>query len=389
VEFPVPDALALNQSMCLVDVIQDEITANGGRISFSRFMEIALYQPGFGYYSGGARKFGIDGDFTTAPEISRLFSVCLARQCVQIFNGSGVATILELGAGTGVMAADILTELQRSNSLPEKYLILETSADLRQRQQQLLQDRVPEQYPCIQWLDTLPAEPIDGIILANEVLDALPVQRIRVEQQQIMELMVTNEGSSFTWFAEPASSQLSGDLKNILAETMPDLPDGYTTEYNPFLPSFIHSLSDVLGIGVMILIDYGFPRREYYHPQRIDGTLLCHYRHRSHSDPFIFVGIQDISASVDFTLVAESARLAGLEVSGYTTQAGFLAGCGIDDIIRESDNTDVKSLLQYSQQARQLLMPGQMGESFKVIALSRQVEMQLKGFEFMNQIQRL
>ena len=170
---------------------------------------------------------------------------------------------------------------------------------------------------------------------------------------------------------------------------MPELPDGYTTEYNPLLPAFIHSLSDALGMGAMILIDYGFPRHEYYHPQRIDGTLLCHYRHRSHSDPFLFVGIQDISASVDFTLVAESARLSGLDGSGYTTQASFLAGCGIDEIIKESGSTDEKTLLQYSQQARQLLMPGQMGESFKVIALSRQVDMQLKGFEFMNQIQRL
>jgi SAM-dependent MidA family methyltransferase len=297
--------------------------------------------------------------------------------------------VLELGAGTGVMAVDILAELQRRNALPDKYLILETSADLRQRQQQLLQQRYPDIFARIGWLDTLPLEPVNGVILANEVLDALPVRRIKIENNRFFEQMVTSNKHSFAWLSEPANAALAAEIDNHLADCLADLPNGYITEYNTLLPTFIQSASDVLGNGAMLFLDYGYPRREFYHPQRNDGTLLCHYRHRSHSDPFINIGIQDITAAVDFTLVAEAATIAGLEIAGYTTQAGFLIACGIDEIINEYGQGDDMASLRYSQQARQLLLPGQMGESFKVIALSRNIETPLQGFEFSNQVQRL
>ncbi|MEX2353227.1 MAG: SAM-dependent methyltransferase, partial [Gammaproteobacteria bacterium] len=203
-DLPVPDDAALEQSRKLGDVIRDEIAGNHGRISFRRFMEMALYQPGLGYYSGGARKFGAQGDFTTAPELSPLFSACVARQCEQIFIETGTHTVLELGAGTGIMAADLLTDLQRRHSLPETYMILETSADLRQRQQQLLKNRHPDFYSSITWLDTLPAQPVNGIILANEVLDAMPVHRVKITNNQVHEFMVVADGESFGWQLEPA-----------------------------------------------------------------------------------------------------------------------------------------------------------------------------------------
>jgi len=388
-DWPIPDEFARNQSRLLVEIIHEDIKENDGRLGFERFMQHALYEPGLGYYSGGARKFGVDGDFTTAPEISSLFSACLARQCEQLFSLTGTAVLLELGAGTGVMAADILAELQRRNSLPDKYLILETSADLRQRQQQLLQQRHPDIFARIGWLDTLPSEPINGVILANEVLDALPVRRIKIENNRFFEQMVTSNKQSFAWLSEPASAVLAAAIGNNLSDCLADLPDGYVTEYNTLLPAFIQSVSDVLGNGAMLFLDYGYPRREYYHPQRNEGTLLCHYRHRSHSDPFINIGIQDITAAVDFTLVAEAATIAGLEIAGYTTQAGFLIACGIEEIINDCGQGDDMASLRYLQQARQLLLPGQMGESFKVIALSRNIETPLQGFEFANQVQRL
>lgn len=388
-DWPVPETFAANQSRALTEIIDAEINHSNGRISFNRFMELALHAPGLGYYSGGARKFGVEGDFTTAPEISPLFSACLARQCEQLFNEIGVASVLELGAGTGVMAADILSELQRRNSLPENYLILETSADLRQRQKQLLQQRHPDYFSRIHWLDGIPSEPIECVVIANEMLDAMPVHRVKWKKGIIHELMVTSENNSFAWLPEPASDQLLQDINAIIGGYIDDMPDGYTTEFNLMIPSFVHSLADLLKKGTILFIDYGYPRHEYYHPQRIDGTLHCHYRQRRHDNPFIYIGLQDITASVDFTLVAESARSAGLDVSGYTTQSAFLMACNIDELIQQFSAGNDMASLRFAQQAGQLLLPGQMGESFKVIALSRNIENSLLGFEFANQLHRL
>ncbi len=384
-DLPVPDADALEHSRVLGELIRAEIRGNGGDIGFDRFMEMALYHPGLGYYSAGARKFGRDGDFTTAPETSSLFSICLARQCAQIFSAIGQAVVLELGAGTGVMACDILTELRRLNVLPEQYLILETSAELRQRQQDLFKQRHPDILERVVWLDALPDKPILGVILANEVLDAIPVRRIVKQADTIHELRVGLHEYKFVWLPSPGQF-----VEAVLpGEIVAGLPDMYVSEFNTMLPAFMQSLSDTLGSGAILLVDYGYPRHEYYHPQRIDGTLACYYRHRRHDNPFINIGIQDITASVDFTLVAESAHASGLEIYGYTNQAGFLVSCGLEKIISEISAGDDSLLLRYTRQAGKLILPGQMGETFKVMLLGRNIHQPLIGTTMGSQLHRL
>jgi SAM-dependent MidA family methyltransferase len=287
------------------------------------------------------------------------------------------------------MAADVLTELSLHDALPDHYLILETSADLKQRQRQLLQERVPGLCQRVSWLNEWPREPITGIILANEVLDAIPVHRIKISSGSVVELQVASAGQSFTWEPVAASGPLADQIRAVLAVVMPVLPDGYVTEFNLLLQGFIGSLSDVLHNGVILLVDYGYSRREYYHPQRLAGTLSCYYRHRRHDDPFLYVGLQDITASVDFTLLAESARSAGLDVAGFTTQSSFLIACGLDELIRQYSNGDGKKLLHYSQQAGQLILPGEMGENVKVMALVRGAQPPLMGFQFSDHTHRL
>lgn len=387
-DLPVPDNNAQQQCRMLTDLILAEIDANNGQIGFDRFMQMALYQPALGYYSAGARKFGSDGDFTTAPEISPLFSICIARQCEQIFNETGSAIVLELGAGTGVMACDVIAELQRRNSLPEQYLILETSADLRQRQQQLLQQRHADIFNRLVWLDSLPDKPLNGIIVANEVLDAMPVHRITILNNTVYELMVARDENSFIW-QKSLREFMPEQMQRVLGGLVQGLPDGYTSEFNELLPAFIEALSASLGSGAILLTDYGYPRREYYHPQRTEGTLSCYYRHRRHDNPFLYTGIQDITASVDFTLVAESAHASGFEIYGFTTQAGFLVSCGLEKIITEISAGDDKAFLRYTQQAGKLILPGEMGETFKVMMLGRNIEQPLIGAGYGSHLHRL
>ena len=385
---PVPDKDALEQSRRLTAVILAGIDANNGQIGFDRFMHMALYQPGLGYYSAGARKFGRDGDFTTAPETSPLFSICIARQCEQIFNESGSAVIFELGAGTGIMACDILMELRQRNALPTQYMILETSADLRQRQQQLLQQRHADIYDRLVWLDRLPDKALNGIIVANEVLDALPVHRMCKRNNTFYEMLVARDGNSFLW-QQSINEFMPELMQHALGGLVQELPDGYKTEYNALLAPFIESLSAVLGTGAILLIDYGYPRREYYHPQRTDGTLACYCRHRKHANPFLYTGIQDITASVDFTLAAESAHASGLDIYGFTTQAGFLVSCGLEKIIAEISAGNDKAFLRNTQQAGKLILPSEMGESFKVMMLGKNLHVPLIGAGFGSHIHRL
>ncbi len=384
-----PGDFARGLSRQLVELVHKEIGENNGQISFRRFMEMALYEPGLGYYSAGARKFGIDGDFTTAPEISPIFSRCVARQCEQVLAATGTGTILELGAGTGSMACEIISALCRREGLLQEYQILETSADLRQRQQQYLQEQLPDFYPRVSWLDRLPAAPVNGLILANEVLDALPVNRIGITAGRIHELFVAAGGGQFVWQAGQAGDGVSAEAETVLGDHARSLPDGYASEYNAQLCAFIAAVSSALGTGAVFFFDYGYPRREYYHPQRTDGTLRCYHRHRVHSDPFSNVGLQDITASVDFTLLAECAGSAGLDLSGFTTQAGFLISCRLDEIIAELGGSDEKQRLQYAFQAKQLVLPGQMGENVKVMALGRNIHTPLKGFRFADHRHRL
>ncbi len=386
---PQADKHALAHSQSLQELIRAEIGSNDGNISFARFMEMALYEPGLGYYSAGARKIGEDGDFITAPEISSLFSICLGRQCAEIIEHFDVAVILELGAGTGLMASDLLTELEKLNCLPEKYLILETSADLRERQQQLIADRVPRLLSRVSWLDALPETPFKGLILANEVLDAMPVQRFRVQRDKIEELNVAYDGDNFIWHRVVADELLSQKVDRIIQQSVSGFSDGYSSELNKDLDAWIRSLSECLEQGVMLFIDYGYSRHEYYHEQRVDGTLLCHYQHRAHANPFINIGLQDITASVDFTAVAEAAVNANMLVSGYTTQAYFLIASGLEKILLEQKGLDEIQQIEFSRQVKLLTLPAEMGERFKVIALSRDMDSVLSGFSLIDHRQRL
>jgi len=363
----------------LAQRIREAIEAAGGWISFERFMEMALYEPGLGYYSAGATKLGSEGDFVTAPEISPLFSRCLANQCVQVLDTVTGGHILELGAGSGVMAADVLSELDRQQKTPERYLILEVSADLRERQRALLQRRLPHLMDRVEWLDRLP-ENFRGVVLANEVLDALPVQRFRIRGLQVNQLGVTWELGRLDWSEVHADAMLEATVREIEFNLGEPFADGYTSEINLRLQQWIAGIAASMQEGAAFLIDYGLPRRQYYAANRSAGTMLCHFRHRFHDDPLINVGVQDIGAWVDFTAVAEAAIAAGMSVAGYTTQAHFLIGAGIEQLLAPKDDDELVSRLQMARQAMLLTLPGEMGERFKVIGLAKEVELPLRGF---------
>jgi SAM-dependent MidA family methyltransferase len=363
----------------LVQRIRDAIEAAGGWISFERFMEMALYEPGLGYYRAGATKLGSEGDFVTAPEISPLFSRCLANQCVQVLDTFAGGHILELGAGSGVMAADVLSELDRQQKTPERYLILEVSADLRERQRALLQRRLPHLVDRIEWLDRLP-EDFRGVLLANEVLDALPIQRFRIRGLQVNQLGVTWELGRLDWSEVHADAALEATVREIEFNLGEPFADGYTSEINLRLQQWIAGIAASMQQGAAFLIDYGLPRRQYYAPNRSAGTMLCHFRHRFHDDPLINVGVQDIGAWVDFTAVAEAAVAAGMSVAGYTTQAHFLIGTGIEQFLAPTNDEELASRLQMARQAMLLTLPGEMGERFKVIGLAKGVDLPLRGF---------
>jgi SAM-dependent MidA family methyltransferase len=363
----------------LVHRIWEEIDARGGWLSFERFMEMALYEPGLGYYSAGATKLGAGGDFVTAPEVSSLFSRCLANQCSEILQHVGAGAILEFGAGSGVMAADLLNELAAQGALPERYLILEVSADLRDRQRALLLERASAHAARVEWIDRLPEE-FRGVVLANEVLDALPVQRFRIRGDHINSLGVTWQLGRLDWSETRADAELEAAVRRIEANSGERLPDGYTSEINLRLTPWIAGVAAALREGVALFIDYGLPQRQYYRTERSEGTLLCHFRHRFHDDPLINVGVQDIGAWVDFTAVAEAASAAGLTVAGFSTQAHFLIGNGLEQLLAPAALNELASRVQLARQAMLLTLPGEMGERFKVIGLSRGVEQPLRGF---------
>lgn len=386
---PVPDRAALAHSQRLCHRIRETIHLNGGDISFARFMEMALYEPGLGYYSAGARKFGSAGDFVTAPEISGLFTQCLARQCSQIITELSHSSILELGPGSGRMACDLLLELDQKNVLPEKYFMLELSADLRQRQQQQVHEKIPHLEHRVIWLDRLPHKPFTGIILGNEVLDAMPVHRLIRQNNIFHELCVRNTEDGFGWETVSLTDQLQLLIESRLREVSGNLPGGYITEINLQVDSWLNSLAALLTRGVMLFIDYGYPRHDYYHPQRTEGTLLCHYRHYVHDDPFLYPGLQDITASVDFTTVAEAADQAGLRTSGFISQVHFLMNNGLDELLSRNQLTSTVEHAELGRQARMLTMPGEMGERFKVIALTKDFSIALAGFRTFDQRSRL
>ncbi len=375
-KLPSPDADAIAHSALLLKRILDEIQRNKGQISFVDYMRLALYAPGLGYYSAGATKFGMSGDFVTAPLLSPLFSECLSRQCQEILDCLQGASILEIGAGTGQMAADILISLENNKTPLKHYYILEPGADLRAKQKETIQNLCPQCLPLVSWLDTLPpASSFSGIILANEVLDAMPVNRFYVDEQGIHEISVEAINSQLQLCK---STQQNPEL-NAFVENLALAP-GYLSEVNLQLNAFTHSLSSCLNTGLILLIDYGFSRQEYYHPDRSMGTLMCHYRHYAHQDPFFYPGLQDITAHVDFTTIAESALSAGLHVLGFTTQASFLISCGLTDLFESKIQKNTETDFRTTQAVHTLTSPAEMGELFKVMALGKNIYLPLVGF---------
>jgi SAM-dependent MidA family methyltransferase len=363
-------------SSALADVIRTRIAAAGGWLPFDAFMELALYAPGLGYYSAGAVKLGVGGDFVTAPEMSRLFGQCLARQCAEVLAVTG-GGILEFGAGTGVMAATVMEELAGLDALPDRYAILEVSADLAARQRARIEQLPQMLRQRFLWLTRLPEEPMHGVMLANEVLDALPCARFVVHDTRVRSLGVAMGADGGFIEREAFADELLVRYAQPLVREF-QLADGYRSEVCWRIEPWIAGVRQCLEQGAILLIDYGLPRAQYYHPQRIDGTLRCHFKHRAHNDPLILVGVQDISSWVDFTRVAEAGEAAGLELCGFTTQAGFLIGSGIEELL-VADADDLTRARRTGEAGR-LLLPAEMGEAFKVMALSRGLQKPLRGF---------
>jgi SAM-dependent MidA family methyltransferase len=370
---PSPDAQALSDQ--LTAFIARDIEAAGGAISFARFMELALYAPGRGYYSAGSRKLGKAGDFVTAPELSPLFARTLARQLAQL-HGAGLRHVVEIGAGSGVMAVDTLIEMAALGCLPDSYAILELSADLRERQHTLITQRAPQLRACVRWINALPRT-FEGVIVANEVLDATPAHRVTLRAGTILEVFVgyAKGEAKFLRQETPATGAILDAAQSL------GLPaDDYETEINLSARVLTRSLSHLLSRGVLLFIDYGFPAREFYHPQRNRGTLMCHYRHHAHDDPFAFVGLQDITTHVDFSAVAAAAGEGGAQRMGYTSQAMFLINCGITDLLSATPASDARAYAPLAAQVQKLTSPAEMGELFKVIALGKNFDVPLLGF---------
>ncbi len=377
--------------------LREVFAAAGGRLPFARYMQEVLYAPGLGYYQAGQRRFGAAGDFVTAPESFPLFGRSLARQCAQVFACLGGGDLLELGAGSGALAQSLLAELAALDALSGRYLILEPSADLRARQQARFERHCPPALRArVHWLDGLP-DGFQGVVVANEVVDAMPVHRLVKREGGFRELWVRLRGDELAWEEGPLSAP---DLDRPLVPWRAALPEGYVTEVRPVAGAWLHSVAEGFAAGLILIIDYGYPAAEYYHPQRSAGTLMCYHRHRAHDDPFHLPGLQDITAHVDFTALAEAAVEAGLGVAGYTTQAAFLQGCGILELAERESAAGgsgdwgagkggsggaaagkglPRRQVELAAQLRRLLLPGEMGEAFKVLALSRNLPQPPEG----------
>lgn len=377
---PLPGDLAQQHSESLISLIKSEIEQKGGAISFQRYMELALYAPALGYYAAGSAKLGDEGDFVTAPEISPLFSQALANAILPALDSDQI--ILEVGAGRGRMAADILIYLKQQNKLPKEYWILELSADLRERQKITIEETAPELINKVKWLDVLP-EQFSGVVLANELLDAMPVQLFQKKENDINEINVVWLDDKFSFQLKSSfDERLVHRVKNIETELEREFDSGYVSEINFAAEDWIRSIAESLQQGIIILIDYGFPRHEYYHAQRNQGTLMCHYRHRTHPDAFVYPGLQDITAHVDFTAMADAALESNLKVIGYTNQVSFLMGAGLLELAALNDESDIQQKMEIASQIKKLTLPHEMGELFKVIGFSKNCDITLQAFEF-------
>lgn len=376
---PEPSTPALEHSRAVSAAIAQEVAASDGWISFARFMELALYAPGLGYYSAGLDKFGAGGDFVTAPEMSALFGQAVAAQAAQVLRVTG-GNVLEIGAGSGKLALDLMLELERLNALPQHYRILELSADLRQRQQQRIEREAPHLLPRFAWLDTLPRR-FSGLVLGNEVLDAMPAHLVTWRAGQLFERGVTIQDGRFAWSERTLTE---GELlRQALALPPAGFVSGdaaYTSEINLAAQGFVRSLGQMLEQGMVLMLDYGFGTSEYYHPQRSSGTLMCHYRHQAHDDPFFLPGLQDLTAHVDFSAMAQAATESGLALAGYASQANFLINCGLTELLARTSPEDPAAYLPLVAQVQKLMSPAEMGEFFKAIALSKNLKETPLGF---------
>ena len=381
IDLPEPSIEEKQHSQKLLAYICQQIEIAGGWIDFARYMELALYAPGLGYYSAGQQKFGEAGDFITAPEVSPLFAQTLAKPVAEVLSSMQNAHIIEFGAGSGKLAADLLIELQQRQSLPEKYLIVELSAELKHRQQQTLQQKIPQLFDRIQWLDGLPERPLNGVVLANEVLDAMPVQRFVKTEQGVQALGVSCINSALSFAVQAASQNLLQSIEHIEQDLQCEFSVDYTSEINLNIKPWLQAVSDGLNQGAVYLIDYGYPRSEYYSIERHMGTMMCYYRHRALDDVFYLPGLLDITAFVDFTAVAEAGLDAGFEINGFTSQAHFLINCGLAQRVEQQMSDDIKTQLPLVQQMKTLTLPSEMGERFKVMGLNKNLDMILPGFE--------
>lgn len=376
-KLPQPSPEALAQSGHLVDHLRSLIDSQGGWISFATYMAEALYTPGLGYYSGGAHKFGPGGDFITAPELTPLFGQALASQVQQIMDLSA-PQVIEAGAGTGLLAADLLLELERRGALPERYAILEVSGELRERQFDTLAAKVPHLASRVHWLDGLP-ERFSGALVANEVLDVMPVHLIAWRPEGIFERGVAlGDEGNFVWADQPATGKVA-EAAAALGLALPEEGE-YVSELNLAGRAWVAEWAARLDQGAMLLVDYGYPRAEYYLPSRSTGTLLCYFRHHAHGDPFVWPGLNDITAFVDFTAIAEAGFEAGLDVLGYTDQANLLFNCGVLECLARRAPEEGADYIRAAKALQRLTGPHEMGELFKVIALGRGISQPLIGF---------
>ncbi|KPV41039.1 hypothetical protein AN478_03690 [Thiohalorhabdus denitrificans] len=358
-----------------------ERMAGSGAIPFDAFMRTALYEPGLGYYVGGRERLGRGGDFVTAPELTPFFGYTVAGQVVDLLARCGGGDVLEAGAGSGALATQLLAELERLGNLPERYRILEVSPDLKDRQRRTLERTLPHLLDRVEWLEDFPAEPWSGVLVANELLDSLPVHRVRITEEGLKELYVAPDEDSggFKWQEGPVSDPLVADSLGDLS----GLPVGMETEVNLEAPAWVAQAAERMERGGLLLIDYGHPAAELYRPERARGTLMCHFRHRAHDDPFYLPGVQDITAHVDFSAVAEAAQAAGLEVGGFTNQAQFLINLGLTHRVEEylgGGAVSDEEQLQLATALKQLTLPQGMGESFKALLLVRGVEGPFPGY---------
>lgn len=381
------DAQALEVSRRLEALIRDEVTAAGGRIPFDRFMDLALYAPGLGYYVAGAAKLGPGGDFVTAPEVSPLFGACLASQCAEALGRLGGGDILELGPGTGTLAIQVLSRLQRLGALPQRYLMLEPSPDLRERQGRAIEQGLRSDLASrCHWLDRLPQD-LRGVVLANEVLDAMPVHRFRVDGLGgVEECLVAAGQDAFHEVWGPVQSQGLSEAVAALQSAGLATSPGFSSEVNLRLGPWVTALATCVSEGLVLLIDYGYPETAYYQPDRTMGTLMCYLRQQAHGDPYIRVGLQDITAHVDFSAAARGATAAGFTLAGFSTQGHFLIGCGIEQLIQAASAVGDLDLILG---AKQLLLPTAMGERFKVLGLTRGLEGPWRGFSVRDLADRL